>query len=192
MNRRQAILRISLAGTAVVGAVAGYKWYDITKKPDLPYLNKNKELIAALAETIIPATTGCPGAKDTGVNEFIILMIKECTERKAQNKFINGIKDLQEYCAYKWGNLYQHCTGEQQAIAMKRFEKKGRPFKGILGKAQNRFLGKSFFTTLKQYTVEGYCTSQAGATQGLAYVFIPGRYEGCISMSPGQKGWATN
>jgi len=71
------------------------------------------------------------------------------------------------------------------------FEERGKNFKGILGKAQNRFLGKSFFTTLKEYTVEGYCTSEMGATRGLAYIHIPGKYLGCIPMQPGQKVWAT-
>jgi hypothetical protein len=191
MNRRQAIFRISLAGTAVVTTVAGYKWYDITKKPDLAYLDKSKELIAALAETIIPATD-TPGAKDAGVQDFIILMIKECTERKAQNKFINGLKDLQSYSESKYGKLYQHCGAKEQELIMAHFEKKGKPFKGIAGKVQSRFLGNSFFTTLKQYTVEGYCTSQPGATKGLAYLYIPGSYQGCIPLNKGQRGWATN
>lgn len=191
MNRRKAIFRISLTGAGVTAALAGYKWYDITKTPDLLYLDQNRELIAALAETIIPATN-TPGAKEAGVHNFIIMMIKECTELKAQNKFINGLKDLQAYCKYEYGELYQNCSSKEQELVLNRFEKKGKPFTGIIGKAQIRFLGKSFFTTLKEYVVEGYCTSEPGATQGLAYVFIPGNFRGCITLEPGQKGWATN
>lgn len=191
MNRRQAIFRISLVGTGAVTAVAGYKWYEISKPPDLSILEKNRELITALAERIIPATD-TPGATETGVPDFIIMMVKECTERKAQNKFINGLQDLQGYCLSTYGNPYQGCSLKEQESALRHFEKKGKPFKGIVGKAQNKFLGKSFFTTLKQYTVEGYCTSQPGATKAFAYVLVPGSYQGCIPMTKGQKSWATN
>ncbi|MEI9942612.1 MAG: gluconate 2-dehydrogenase subunit 3 family protein [Chitinophagaceae bacterium] len=189
MNRRKAIFRISLAGAGVGAAFAGYKWYDITKSPDIAYLDKSREFIAALAETIIPATD-TPGAKETGVHDFIIMMVKECTERKAQNKFINGLKDLQEYCNYEHGKPYQECPSQQQESVLMRFEKKDKPYNGLLGKAQVRFLGKSFFATLKEYTVEGYCTSEAGATKGLAYLPVPGNYSGCTTLEQGQKAWA--
>jgi hypothetical protein len=191
MNRRQAIFRITLAGTAATTAVSGYKWYEITKTPDLFVLDKQRDLIAALAETIIPATD-TPGAKDAGVHDFIIMMIKECTGRKEQNKFINGLQDLQGHCLANYGRPYQQCPLKDQESVLWIFEKKGKPFNGILGKVQNKFLGRSFFTTLKQYTVEGYCTSQPGATKGLAYVSVPGGYQGCIPLTKNQKGWATN
>ncbi|MCU0354758.1 MAG: gluconate 2-dehydrogenase subunit 3 family protein, partial [Cytophagales bacterium] len=32
--------------------------------------------------------------------------------------------------------------------------------------------------------------SEIGATQALEYVPVPGRYEGCIDLKPGQKSWA--
>jgi hypothetical protein len=75
---------------------------------------------------------------------------------------------------------------------MQQYEENGRPAKGLLGKAENKYLGRSFFTTLKQYTVKGYCTSQLGATKGLTYVPVPGSYHGCIPKLPGQRAWATN
>ncbi|HLX67414.1 MAG TPA: gluconate 2-dehydrogenase subunit 3 family protein, partial [Puia sp.] len=61
----------------------------------------------------------------------------------------------------------------------------------IIGKAQEVYLGRSFFTTLKKYTVEGYCTSQAGATRGLSYLYVPGSFHSCIPLQPGQRSWAT-
>jgi hypothetical protein len=191
MNRRQAIGRIFFGSLGGAVLISGYEWNALTKTPDVAYVEKNKELIAALAETIIPKTD-VPGATEAGVHDFIVVMIKDCTEYKAQNKFIDGLKDLQSYSKNKYGKYYQNCSdGEKQAI-FGYFEKKGRPFAGIVGKVQNRFLGKNFMSTLKEYTVEGYCTSEIGATQALTYVPVPGSYKGCIRIEPGQKAWATN
>jgi hypothetical protein len=115
----------------------------------------------------------------------------DCTDRRSANKFIDGLKEVQQYCRGRYGKPYEECTPAGQEETMRRFEEKGKPMRGILGKAQNRYLGASFFTTLKQYTVEGYCSSSLGATKGLAYLFIPGSYHGCIPKLPGQKAWAT-
>jgi hypothetical protein len=190
MNRRKAITRIVLAGAGVTAAVGGYKWYSVTKEPDLAFIDSESELIAALAETIIPATD-TPGAKECGVEKFIQQMIKGSTDRKTQNKFINGLKDVKSYALSKYDKLYQQCTPEQQISIMEHFASGGSS-SGLWSKIERRYLGNSFFTTLKQYTVEGYCTSRKGATQALSYLPVPGRYEGCIPLTTGQKAWATS
>jgi hypothetical protein len=190
MKRRTAIGRILAAGVGGGLVFSGYKWHDWHKAPDLGFVTLQKELLAALAETIIPATD-TPGARDAGVADFIIAMIKDCTEIKTQNKFIDGLKELRSYSLSKYQKEYQRCDPQEQRTILQHFEQEGKPFRGILGKAQNRFLGKSFFSTLKQYTVEGYCTSERGASMGLTYLAVPGSFRGCLPMSPGQKAWAT-
>jgi hypothetical protein len=191
MKRRQAILRITLSGAGLAAAFGGYKWYGMTKSPDITYLEHHRELLAALAETIIPATD-TPGAGEAGVADFIVMMIRECADRKTQNRFLDGLKELEDHCWNKYGHGYAKCTTDEQHEVMSLFEKKGKNWGGLAGKAQDRFLGKSFFNILKDYTVEGYCTSELGATKGLAYVNVPGSFHGCIPLSPGQKVWATN
>jgi hypothetical protein len=190
MKRRKAIGRILMVGGGGVAAYSGYKWYDLKKSPDLAYLEQHKNLIADLAEAIIPATD-TPGAKDAGVHDFIIVLIRDCTDIKSQNKFINGLNDLEHYCTSSFNKHFGQCTDGEKLQVLKYFEEKGKVYRGIIGKAQNRFLGKSFFTTLKEYTVEGYCSSEIGATKGLLYKRIPGKYNGCIPLEAGQKSWAT-
>lgn len=48
-----------------------------------------------------------------------------------------------------------------------------------------------YFGLMKQLTLLGYFTSEIGATQALRYVAIPGKYEGCIPYTKGERAWAT-
>lgn len=48
-----------------------------------------------------------------------------------------------------------------------------------------------FFTLVKELTILGYFSSEIGCTQALAYVQVPGRYEGVVKLKNGQKAWAT-
>jgi hypothetical protein len=191
MNRRKAIFRISAAGLGLGLAAGGYRWWAQVKRPDMAYATKNVDLIAALAETIIPRT-GTAGARDVKAHEFILKMVRDCTIRKEQNTFIDGLRDIQEYCGSRFGRTYDRCTLAEQAVALTHFQEKGRPMAGKAGKLQARLTGRSFYAILKDYTVEGYCTSRAGATEGLAYQYIPGSYRGCLPLQPGQRSWATN
>jgi hypothetical protein len=43
---------------------------------------------------------------------------------------------------------------------------------------------------LKQLTVAGYFTSEIGATKALAYLPVPGKFQGETRLQPGQKAWA--
>lgn len=190
MNRRTAIGGILLTGIGGTLAFSGYKWRDWHKSPDITWLRQHKELVSALAETIIPETADSPGARTAGAGDYIVLMIRDCTEKMSANKFIDGLKDLEKDCYSRYRLTYAALNPTQQKEMLSRFEEKGKPFRGIIGKAQNRYLGKSFFTTLKELTVAAYCTSEAGATKGLAYLYIPGAYHGCVPMTPGQRAWA--
>lgn len=70
-------------------------------------------------------------------------------------------------------------------------EQDSKPRAGIIGKVQHKFMGDSFFTTLKNYTVIGYATSMQGATQGFAYDYIPSAWQAEVPLKPGQRSWAT-
>jgi len=190
VNRRKALRNFLLISGGAVFTVSTYKTYNWFKTPDLDFLFSQKPIIEALAETIIPKTD-TPGAKEAGVGEIIVMLLKDCTSRPAQNKFIDGLKELISFCSSEYHKSYLDCTSKEQTAVLRHFQEKGRRFRGILGKVQNNFLGNSFYSTLAEYTTFGYCTSELGATQGLSYVLIPGRYNGCIPLEPKQRTWAT-
>jgi hypothetical protein len=190
MNRRKAIVSFFLISGGAAASYGGYKWFRINRTPDLAYLQKNVDTIAALAEIIIP-TTATPGAREAGVGLYIVTAIRDCSDKKTQNNFIDGLKDVAAYVNNKYDKVFTGLSLQQQQDTVAHFREKGKAMTGMIGKVQNKFLGKSFYSILRSYTTTGYCTSRLGAQQGLAYQYIPGSYQACIPLTPGQKAWAT-
>lgn len=190
MNRRT-----SIRGIAAFVALGGasftiFKWKSLNAAADVSYIHKKKHIIAELADTIIPRTD-TPGAKDASVEDFIIGMIEFCSDNKTQNNFMHGLADLEKYTSDHYKTDFIACTADQKTEILTHFEAKSRYAINILNKINNKVLGKPFFVKLKELTVEGYCTSQAGATRGLAYDYIPQTYQACIPLTTNQKSWAT-
>lgn len=191
MNRRKAISLVALSGFGAAIAGGAYTWWSFARTPDLTWLSENHALLDALTETILPSGD-TPGAKAANVTDFIVRMVSDCTLRKEQNTFISGLQALQQYSRHHYNRSYEQCDPATQTAVLAVFEKKGHPWSGVAGKIQTHFTGRSFFNILRDYTVYGYCTSQPGATKGLAYSYIPGEYKACTPLQPGQKAWATN
>lgn len=171
----------------VAGSAVWLTWF---RTPDLAFLVAQKPLLAALAETILPATD-TPGAIDAGVPDYLLKQLLENSMPVVQNQFIAGLKSVDRHCLDHYDQPFVQCSREQQNAVMRLVEAEGEPWGGVLGKVKHKLIGDSFFTLLKSYTCMGYYTSRLGATQGLAYSAVPGRYVGCRPMRVGQKAWAT-
>ncbi|WP_052495982.1 gluconate 2-dehydrogenase subunit 3 family protein [Pedobacter lusitanus] len=191
MDRRSYLK--SVAGLAVAGTASFsvFKWFSIHRKVVPAEFSSKHELLAELAEMIIPQTD-TPGAKAANVHEYIIAVMVDCTSVKEQNKFIDGIAELEEYAAREYGKEFLKCNPAERKAVLKQMAKNssGYSYK-ILNKINNKIFGKPFFLKLRELTVEGYCQSRLGATQGLAYDYIPGTFEACIPIRPNQRSWAT-
>lgn len=137
---------------------AGLKGHWLYRTPDIRLLYHYKSLIAELAETIIPRTD-TPGAKDAGVPDLIITMIKESAPVGTQHRFLQGLEELADYAHSQYGQSFFDCSLEQRHNILAHFEKRDRPVNGIAGKLFSRLFGDAFFVTLKKCTVTGYCAS---------------------------------
>lgn len=193
MIRRQAIQRLLILSGTVAAAgslLTGWEYRRLHKSPDWTFFAEHETLLAELAETILPATD-TPGAKATGVPAFIGYMVKTGLDVKSQNNFIDGLRDLAGFCQSKFGKPFEQCSPPERAQVLTHFEDAVRPLHPLVGKVKIRLAGKPFFTSLRDLTIIGYCTSEAGATQGLAYDYVPGGCESCLPYVNGQKSWAT-
>lgn len=189
MKRRKALLGIAALGAAAA-AIPGVKWALLNTDPDLGYLDTTKDLLASIADTIIPKTDS-PGASECMVPEFIINMVKNCSDVPTQNKFIDGLERLVSYTNKEYSKTFMECSEDEKLAVLTYFESSDKPWTGIPGKVQKRYLGTPFFPTLKRYCAIGYFSSEGGATKALRYAHIPQKYIACEPYAPGQKAWAT-
>lgn len=190
MNRKKAIFSLLVIGTGATAIYSGISWFNIAKKPDLNFISQHQALIDELAERIIPRSD-TPGAKDVMAGKVIVTLLKNTSDRKTQNNFIDGLKNVEKLAFSKFDKNFIHLSVVQQNSIVQHFYEEGRSFTGKIGKAKNKILGKTFFNILKQYTTIAFCTSKEGATEALAFDLVPGEYIGCMPLSVNQRSWAT-
>jgi hypothetical protein len=192
MKRRTFVKLAIVSGALLFFAGLWWKWIVAQLKPiALSGIQDQRQLIEAIAETIWPATD-TPGAKEAGVADYIIMMIRDCTSENEQQTFMRGLRRLENYSMKKYGKSFSECDGGDQIQIVRYIEGKDIFTVNLLNKVRRRLYGESFFAKMKWLTVEGYCTSLLGATKGLRYDDIPMRYEGCILLKEGDAAWATN
>jgi len=195
MNRRDALLRVaammgtavvlpSLAGTLEASAAAR----EATGKP-LLFTADQDAMVAELTEVIIP-TTKTPGAKAAKVNEVIDIILKDCYREKEQKRFLDGLTHTNELSQASYGKPFVSLDNKQRIEVVTKLQAEAAEQRKAMASMAPADRYTPFFNTLKELTLMGYFTSEIGATQALEYVHVPGRFEGCTTLKPGQKAWA--
>ncbi len=184
----------------------------------LQFLTEDEnELVMEISELIIP-TTDTPGAKAAKVNEFIDLMLADCYPEKDQKSFKAGLVTVEDESKKTYDNAFLECNEEEKVAILKKMEAMAqqkakpevaepedpetgasRPSADQSGRIQSGDnvveekpeSGIPFFRLMKELTMLGYFTSEIGATQALRYIAVPGSFDGCKPLEPGEKAWAT-
>jgi hypothetical protein len=183
MDRRQAIQRAamvlgySISAPALMGVLKGCKATpEIGYKP--VFFNADQAAVMAeVAEIIIPKTE-TPGAKDTGVPAFMDLMLKDCYSAEDQKRFLEGVTALDAEAEKNYSNGFLDCSPEQQKELVHRVHSEAI----AAVRSENPPKERPFILMAKELTMLGFFTSEAGATQVLNYVPVPGSYQGCVPM----------
>lgn len=211
MDRRELLKMIALVtGGTVIG---GELFLSGCKVADKPLVNFTEDMIALLdevGETIIPATN-TPGAKAAKIGEFMKVMVTDCYTAKQQAVFMEGIKSIDKVCKKAKGKTFMECTPEQRHEFLVSLEKEAKEFnekrdktdeirrkehektnEGLAWKYQKEFeeSPSHYYTMLKQLTLFGFFTSKTGMTETLRHVPSPGRYDGSVPYTKGEKAWA--
>jgi hypothetical protein len=208
MNRRDALSRVALlmGGTLSAPTLLAFGEGTNTHQAagaDFGLNGTQRALVAEIAEHIIPKTT-TPGAKEAGVGAFIELMLKDCYKAQEQQNFLEGLADVDAKAMKTYSKKFLETTSAEQVIILKAVEKETIELMKSANVQQvkvgdnvdkevissKKMKGTPFWRLMKELTLFGYFTSEQGATKALDYVPIPGRYDGCIPLKPGQKAYA--
>ncbi|WP_411273393.1 gluconate 2-dehydrogenase subunit 3 family protein [Daejeonella sp.] len=190
MDRREAISRVTLLlggalTTSGLGAFADVLHTEGSGSIPLQSLAASEALIAEIANTFIPDNKGVPGAKAAGLGPFIVMMMQDCYTPDIQKHFREGLSKVEEVSKSRFQKSFTQ-------LSLKQREEIFGVFKAEAETPRKTEIAPShFFQLMADLTYLGYYTSEIGATKALRYVHIPGKYEACVPLAPGQKAWAT-
>ena len=186
MDRREALKKTSLLmGGALTITASSSILQGCQPSTSLDWLplaltENQANIVAEIAEIIIPATD-TPGAKDTLVHRFIDLYIHDVSSSEEKDDFINGIEEVNKKATEKHGKDFMSLSSAERVTLIQAID-------------DDAFAPNAardhFFRKFKELSLLGYFTSEAGASQALEYLPVPGRFEGCSPLKEGQKAWA--
>ncbi|GAB4007644.1 gluconate 2-dehydrogenase subunit 3 family protein [Spirosoma migulaei] len=211
MNRRDALMRVAAFAGATMTLPALADTLEasaarraLTGKP-LFFTADQDATVAELADTIIP-TTKTPGAKAAKVNEVIDIILKDCYKPDDQQRFLEGLALTNKLSQEAYGKAFVQLDPTQRIEIVKKLQADDKAQRAQMAGAKTAAKVENsqadlqmpvakkqytpFFSILKDLTLTGYFTSEIGCTQALEYVAVPGRYDGCVTLKPGQKAWA--
>ena len=188
LPRRDALKRVTLLAGGAVATPTLLSILQACEQAPAPlnwqaqYLSEPQaRLIMRLADMIIPETD-TPGATQAGVHVFIDTMLDQCLKTEAQDIFTKGLERVEQLSSTNHQSPFMELDEAQQTEVLTQIADKDYQ--------EDASSSKSFFKQLKELTLMGYFTSEMGAQQALAYLQIPGRYDGCTELEDNQKAWA--
>jgi len=202
MNRREFL---QCAALAITGASAAQVGFALTEEQQVylasaPDYNKGKadylspaqrRIVAAMAEIIIPRTD-TPGAVDAGVPNFIELMAADWFNEEERAIFEAGLADIETRIPGQYGAPFDRLDTETQLAIMEALESDASDSPWYdFGNVQREFISDApFICQMKELTIWGFFTSEAGARQVLRYNPMPMRFDGDTPLSPDDSSWA--
>ena len=151
-------------------------------------------MVEEIAELILPRTT-TPGARDVGAPAFIDVILKDAYPAEDQARFISGLKDFDGDAQRAHGKPFLDLPAAQRLSLLQEAHdaavaaEKEQADKDVPAAERKR----PFVLMMKELTLLGFFTSQAGATKVLQYEAVPGGFQACIPIAQAGNGkqWAT-
>jgi hypothetical protein len=189
MDRRTLLKRIALAAGAAywsgetlavqLARSAGSRTDDGARPEAFPAAHK--ENLAALCELIIPQTE-TPGAIQAGVPAFVADMYAHWMTPAERKTAIDGLAGLDSAARAGHGRGFAACSPAQQAALLAPARKDAGSYRSQSHGLDGRLADPAapFFFKMRDLVTLGYFTSEAGVNGELAYVPVPGRWDGDV------------
>jgi len=183
MNRRDALKATTalvggslLASSSLVTACApverAKEAYASALSPD------DEQLIAEIADTLLPTTPSSPGAKAAGVGPAINLLLTDCYPLEAQQKANRGLVMFRQLVRDRRGGTFINLSPSEREALLRDVDAEAV-----------RAGDAHWFHLVRELSLRAYFSSEIGMTMALRYVRVPGRWTGCVPLEPGQPAW---
>jgi glucoside 3-dehydrogenase (cytochrome c) hitch-hiker subunit len=188
MNRREALSAVSfLLGGTIIGAEAFLSGCSKRTPVQTGFLNEDEiSFLDEVGETIIPTTASSPGAKEAEIGSFMNSIVTDCYSQQEQMIFKEGMKKLDIASDDKYSERFIRLSPEKKHELLLTLDAEAA---GYAASRKPEDPETHYYSMMKQLTVWGYFTSEVGATKALRHVAVPGRWESCIPLRPGDKAW---
>lgn len=190
MNRRDAITRVGLlVGGTVIGAEAFLSGCVKRSTEEASIIGFSSDIVFLMdevGETILPTTASSPGAKAAGIGEFMKTIVTDCYEENDKKIFMEGFNLLQHASKQKFDKTFTELLANEKHDLLLTVDNEAKEH----SKSKKQEEPAHYFTMMKQLTLWGYFTSETGSTKALRYVLVPGKYEGCIAYTKGDRAWS--
>lgn len=193
MDRRELLHRASLllggaitasaASGILAGCVATPQGMDLSQTTPAGSFFTDAEMatVVAMADQIIPKTD-TPGAIDVGVPAFIDRMLSGYYQQRERDIMREGLKLADRDARLLRGVGFAQLTSSEQVALMKRYDQEQYDYtRANAGK--DPAPPPHAFRLMKELTILGFCTSEAGATKLMYYNQNPGPYRGDLPLS---------
>lgn len=185
MNRREALAATAtLLGVTVTGAHMFLSGCTPAEKKIFSLKDIDTALLDEIGDTILPETASSPGAKAAQIGEFMKAIVSDCYSEVEQKTFVNGIGKLLTLCRDTYRESFIDLAPSKRIELLTKLDAEATLFSSTKKEDEP----DHYFSMIKQLTLWGYFTSEAGATKALRYVPIPGRYDGCVDYN-GEPAW---
>ncbi|WP_456462402.1 gluconate 2-dehydrogenase subunit 3 family protein [Reichenbachiella sp.] len=185
MNRRDILKSVGLiVGGTVIGADAFLLNGCTFSEEQLGILsNKQIKLLEEIAETILPHSEKSSGAKDAKVGPFIDRIVSDFYTTQEQQVFLEALTKFKEL---DFESLKQE---EKEAILLKeeKYIEENDKFTFTNQETGESFETRQPYVMIKQLSIWAYLSSEVVAKNNFNYLPIPGKYTGCVEVTPETK-----
>jgi hypothetical protein len=187
LSRRDALKAVAaLAGTALVpaallpGALGGCAPRGDGGVDAVQPVSQQdaQDLLEAIADTLLPDTAASPGARAAGVGATMALLLADCRTPQVQQRITEGLQALRAASQQRGSDFASLSQPERERLLRE------------ADSAATRVDGAHWFEDVRELALVSYFSSETGMTRATRYERIPGRYQGCLPLQPGQPAWA--
>ena len=181
INRREAIR----ASTLVVGGLlltSNGLVFGCARAPERianRVLNTDDQaLMEGIADTLLPTTKASPGARAARAGAEINLLLTDCYEPEAQARLVDGLNEFRRTLHARFHSAFAPLPQETRESVLRDLD----------GEASHAG-GKHWFSLARELAERTYFSSEIGMTKAKRWTMEPGRWIGCVPLTPGQPAW---